>query len=103
MHERHKKFFKAAKQQGIDAWCTEHRERASLDVQRDINLFIARYSSHLDVVITCDGCQETIKGSRHRCLNCIDMDLCTSCYRQGAKPNEHTDQHTVIDLRYLFT
>ena len=99
--ERHKKFFQAAKSQGIDAWCEENREKAPVDIQRDINLFIARYSADLEVVITCDGCTENIKGRRYRCLNCVDMDLCSACYNSTVKPNEHNNQHEVIDLRYL--
>lgn len=100
MYERHKKFFNEAKNQSIDAWCNKNREGAPVDIQRDINLFIARYSADLDVVITCDGCQEQIQGRRHRCLNCIDMDLCSKCYNSSAKPDNHTEQHQVIDLRY---
>lgn len=99
MYERHKKFFNEAKNQSIDAWCNKNREGAPVDIQRDINLFIARYSADLDVVITCDGCQEQIQGRRHRCLNCIDMDLCSKCYNSSAKPDNHTEQHQVIDLR----
>ena len=97
--ERHKKFFQEAKNQGIDAWCEKNREKAPIDIQRDINLFIARYSADLEVVITCDGCSENIKGRRYRCLNCVDMDLCSGCYGSAVKPNEHSDQHEVIDLR----
>lgn len=55
MLDKHKQFFKEAKDQGIDTWCERNRGSAPLDIQRDINLFIARYSSDLEVVITCDG------------------------------------------------
>jgi len=99
MYNRHQKYFKEAKAMGINEWCNLHRQHAHVDKQRDINLFIARYSSDLEVVITCDGCQEKIKGSRNRCLNCVDMDLCAGCHRKGTKPNGHTDQHDVIDLK----
>ena len=51
------------------------------------------------VVITCDGCQEKIKGNRYRCLECADMDLCAVCYRNEKKPQGHTDSHDVIDLK----
>eukprot|EP00111_Clytia_hemisphaerica_P007029 TCONS_00020380-protein len=100
MYERHQKYFKEAKKMGINEWCNLHRQQAPFEKQRDINLFIARYSSDLDVVITCDGCQEKIKGSRFRCLECADMDLCSTCYRKESKPQGHIDSHDVIDLRF---
>ena len=64
MYERHQQYFAEAKKMGINEWCNLHRQPAPFEKQRDINLFIARYSSDLEVVITCDGCQEKIKGNR---------------------------------------
>ena len=48
-------------------------------VQR-MHLFVARFSDILDVQITCDGCDITLSGRRYRCLNCLDVDLCNTCY-----------------------
>jgi hypothetical protein len=33
--------------------------------------------------ITCDGCNETIVGSRFKCATCLDYDLCLSCEKKG--------------------
>lgn len=101
MYKRHKGYFQEAKAIGIDAWCDQNRLKAQVDVQRDISLFIARYSANLEVVITCDGCSEKIRGRRYRCLHCIDMDLCINCYNSGRKPSEHLESHEVIDLRFV--
>ncbi|XP_065066167.1 zinc finger ZZ-type and EF-hand domain-containing protein 1-like isoform X1 [Rhopilema esculentum] len=100
MHERHLNYFKEAKSMDIDKWCEKTRESAPRDVKRDINLFIARFSEHLNVQITCDGCGEKLSGRRYRCLNCMDMDLCAKCYENNEKPDEHTEEHEIIDLRY---
>lgn len=43
-------------------------------------MFVARFCDLLDVEITCDGCGITLPGRRYRCVQCIDMDLCTTCY-----------------------
>lgn len=46
----------------------------------ETQIFVARYSDLLDVEITCDGCGITLPDGRYRCLQCLDMDLCTNCY-----------------------
>lgn len=33
--------------------------------------------------ITCDGCSDTIIGTRYRCSTCFDFDLCLSCEKKG--------------------
>lgn len=45
-----------------------------------IQMFVARFCDLLDVEITCDGCGVTLPGRRYRCVQCVDMDLCTTCY-----------------------
>ncbi|KAK7482310.1 hypothetical protein BaRGS_00026438, partial [Batillaria attramentaria] len=55
----------------------------------------------LDVEITCDGCGVTLPGRRYRCIQCVDMDLCTTCYSGGVKPEgEHHDDHDFVHLVY---
>ncbi|KAF2404040.1 hypothetical protein EJ06DRAFT_303500 [Trichodelitschia bisporula] len=34
---------------------------------------------------TCDGCDKTICGVRHKCLNCPDWDYCSKCIKDAAK------------------
>ena len=50
MYERHQRYFAEAKTMGITEWCNLHRSSAPFEKQRDINLFIARYSSDLEVI-----------------------------------------------------
>jgi hypothetical protein len=33
--------------------------------------------------VVCDACHSTIEGVRHKCLDCLDYDLCTSCVTDG--------------------
>jgi len=35
--------------------------------------------------ITCDGCEMSIHGTRYRCMNCDNFDLCSSCMRSHTK------------------
>ena len=53
MYERHQRYFAEAKTMGITEWCNLHRQSAPFEKQRDINLFIARYSSDLEVPFSC--------------------------------------------------
>lgn len=43
-------------------------------------MFIARYCDLLNVVISCDGCERMAPWHRYRCLQCMDMDLCKTCF-----------------------
>ncbi|OAX81778.1 hypothetical protein ACJ72_03880 [Emergomyces africanus] len=33
----------------------------------------------------CDGCNKSIKGVRHKCLNCPDWDYCSDCIRSASE------------------
>ncbi|XP_022784131.1 zinc finger ZZ-type and EF-hand domain-containing protein 1-like [Stylophora pistillata] len=83
------------------SWFSRLQNEAQTDQERRrMHLFVARFSDILDVSITCDGCDITLSGRRYRCLNCMDVDLCNTCYLSGVKPEGHTDSHDVIDMRY---
>ena len=60
---------------------------------RDVQMFVARFCDLLDVEITCDGCNNTLPGQRYRCLQCPDMDLCSTCYAGASLLTFH---HLVI-------
>lgn len=38
---------------------------------------------------TCDLCSETIRGIRHKCLDCADYDECDECRTSVSSHNEH--------------
>ena len=99
-YKRHKGYFEEAKAMGIYAW-KEMNCKGPVDVQRDINLFKARYSFNLDISFICDTCFEDIRGIWYRCLHCTDMDLCANCYNSGQKPSEHLESHEIIELRLV--
>lgn len=64
-----------------------------------VQMFVARFCDLLDVEVSCDGCSVTLPGRRYRCLQCVDMDLCATCYAGGVKPEgEHTDEHDMVHL-----
>ena len=100
LYKRHKHYFEVTKLIGIYGLFNQNfLNGLDPDVQRDIHLFVARYSHYFKVGTTCDGCLENITGRRYKCLHCIDMDLCTNCYSNGRKPSEHLEWHQVIELR----
>lgn len=37
----------------------------------------------------CDGCQKTIFGIRHKCLDCPDFDFCGACVEDGRRSHGH--------------
>lgn len=47
---------------------------------KQMHMFIARYCDLLNVVISCDGCERMAPWHRYRCLQCMDMDLCKTCF-----------------------
>ena len=101
MCKRHKRYFEETKVIGSLAWRYKHWFKGDIDVQRDICLFNARYSSSLKIEFACDGCYEDIVGRWYRCLCCIEFDLCTNCYESGKTKSEHLDSHEIIELRFV--
>ncbi|KAF5385350.1 hypothetical protein D9615_001201 [Tricholomella constricta] len=47
--------------------------------------------------VICDMCETTIEGIRHKCLDCADYDLCTSCLSSGLS-QPHNPRHKFLDL-----
>ena len=101
MCKRHKRYFEETKAIGAYAWNSKHVLKGEVDVQRDICLFKARYSSSIEIEFTCDGCSEKIQSGWYRCLHCIDFDLCTNCFKSGKTTSEHLDSHEIIELRLV--
>jgi len=56
-----------------------------LDVQGEAK------SGELHPGVICDGCQGSVKGSRYKCLECFNYDLCSSCENQGT----HLDHNMI--------
>ncbi|CAE7077592.1 unnamed protein product [Rhizoctonia solani] len=46
----------------------------------------------------CDACDNTIVGTRHKCVVCHDFDLCDACYKAGAQPMSHKTEHEMLHL-----
>ena len=98
MCKRHREYFKAVLDIKVKMWC-DLRQYESLNVIRDMNLFIARYSHLIEFDITCDGCLVSLPLDKYRCLSCLDLDLCESCYTNGIIPKSHLSTHRMIGLR----
>ncbi|KAK4705812.1 hypothetical protein P7C70_g380, partial [Phenoliferia sp. Uapishka_3] len=41
---------------------------------------VAKEVAPVEHPATCNSCDQTIKGIRHKCLNCPDYDVCNSCF-----------------------
>ncbi|XP_056909607.1 zinc finger ZZ-type and EF-hand domain-containing protein 1 [Takifugu flavidus] len=83
----------------FEKWYDKIEEESSED-KRKMHMFIARYCDLLNVVISCDGCERMAPWHRYRCLQCMDMDLCKTCFLSGAKPEGHEDDHEMVNMEY---
>ncbi|KAG9033675.1 hypothetical protein FRB95_014464 [Tulasnella sp. JGI-2019a] len=45
--------------------------------------------------VACDGCRGPTIGTRYKCADCRDYDLCSDCYQKGV----HNPQHTFLPLK----
>ncbi|KAH9489895.1 Zinc finger ZZ-type and EF-hand domain-containing protein 1 [Bulinus truncatus] len=98
-YERSMKWYGEIKQSDdINEWFKQ--KEGNRDDKKAVKMFVARFSDVLDVEISCDGCGVTLPGRRYRCLQCLDMDLCTSCFSGGVEPEDHRDNHEIVHLVY---
>ncbi|XP_070699308.1 zinc finger ZZ-type and EF-hand domain-containing protein 1 [Pempheris klunzingeri] len=84
----------------FEKWYDKIDEEDSMEDKRKMHMFIARYCDLLNVVISCDGCERMAPWHRYRCLQCMDMDLCKTCFLSGAKPEGHEDDHEMVNMEY---
>uniref|UniRef100_A0A3B5B598 Zinc finger ZZ-type and EF-hand domain containing 1 n=1 Tax=Stegastes partitus TaxID=144197 RepID=A0A3B5B598_9TELE len=84
----------------FEKWYDKIEEEDSMEDRRKMHMFIARYCDLLNVVISCDGCERMAPWHRYRCLQCMDMDLCKTCFLSGAKPEGHEDDHEMVNMEY---
>uniref|UniRef100_A0A8C2ZTX9 Zinc finger ZZ-type and EF-hand domain containing 1 n=1 Tax=Cyclopterus lumpus TaxID=8103 RepID=A0A8C2ZTX9_CYCLU len=84
----------------FEKWYDKIDEEDSVEDRRKMHMFIARYCDLLNVVISCDGCERMAPWHRYRCLQCMDMDLCKTCFLSGAKPEGHEDDHEMVNMEY---
>jgi next-to-BRCA1 protein 1 len=60
---------------------------------------IAKPSDPIHRGILCDSCNVTIAGVRHKCLDCRDFDLCTTCISGGAiERMDHNPFHQFYEI-----
>ncbi|KAM8835522.1 zinc finger ZZ-type and EF-hand domain-containing protein 1 isoform 1-T1 [Synchiropus picturatus] len=84
----------------FEKWYSKIDEEEAMEDKRKMHMFIARYCDLLNVVISCDGCERMAPWHRYRCLQCMDMDLCKTCFLSGAKPEGHEDDHEMVNMEY---
>ncbi|XP_031166866.2 zinc finger ZZ-type and EF-hand domain-containing protein 1 [Sander lucioperca] len=84
----------------FEKWYDKIDEEEAMEDRRKMHMFIARYCDLLNVVISCDGCERMAPWHRYRCLQCMDMDLCKTCFLSGAKPEGHEDDHEMVNMEY---
>ncbi|KAL0994771.1 hypothetical protein UPYG_G00126960 [Umbra pygmaea] len=84
----------------FEKWYDKIDDEGSMEDRRKMHMFIARYCDLLNVVISCDGCERMAPWHRYRCLQCMDMDLCKTCFLSGAKPEGHEDDHEMVNMEY---
>ncbi|XP_077361813.1 zinc finger ZZ-type and EF-hand domain-containing protein 1 [Festucalex cinctus] len=84
----------------FEKWYDNIEEEDLMNDRRKMHMFIARYCDLLNVVISCDGCERMALWHRYRCLQCMDMDLCKTCFLSGTKPEGHEDDHEMVNMEY---
>ncbi|KAJ7170143.1 hypothetical protein C8R46DRAFT_896701 [Mycena filopes] len=48
--------------------------------------------------VLCDVCDSVVEGIRHKCLDCADYDLCTSCIESGSA-ERHNPFHEFLEIK----
>ncbi|GAA5946361.1 hypothetical protein JCM3765_000214 [Sporobolomyces pararoseus] len=49
---------------------------------------------------TCDVCQKTIIGTRMKCLNCPDYDLCSNCFNKPSTLSSIHPNHSFVSIHH---
>ena len=96
--KRHKRYLDEALNTKLHVWISK-RDNVLPHVSGDMGLFLARYSKRLGLVVACNSCNRSINEHQYRCLNCLDVDLCSTCYSTGKITSEHRICHTVLGLK----
>lgn len=50
------------------------------------------------VGVTCDGCNQSLVGVRHKCLDCGDFDLCSECLHNPGVHSQHDATHAFFPI-----
>ncbi|MGH0158393.1 UNVERIFIED_CONTAM: hypothetical protein FKN15_035503 [Acipenser sinensis] len=98
-YERNMEWMEECQDGMFERWYDKITQAAPED-KRKMHMFIARYCDLLNVEISCDGCDKIAPWHRFRCLQCMDMDLCKTCFLSGAKPEGHEDDHEMVNMEY---
>ncbi|KAJ7040345.1 hypothetical protein C8F04DRAFT_948739 [Mycena alexandri] len=48
--------------------------------------------------VLCDVCDSVVEGIRHKCLDCMDYDLCTACIESGSA-ERHNPFHEFLEIK----
>lgn len=101
--KRHKRFLSE-----INTYCDSNRPIWSwlqnsafedFESERDAKLCMSRTGKLFGTSGKYDGCRNTINSMERICLECIDMYLCTNCYKRKIEPSGHANFHKMAELR----
>ncbi|KAF8475470.1 CHAT domain-containing protein [Kalaharituber pfeilii] len=54
------------------------------------------WEDYLHFEFVCSDCEQVLRGTRHRCQECEDFDLCSACFEGSV----HHTQHPFIHVQY---
>ncbi|XP_046853214.1 sequestosome-1-like isoform X2 [Xenia sp. Carnegie-2017] len=63
-------------------------------VKKEFKNFKETVRGDIHPMVTCDGCEGPVIGSRFKCMVCPDFDLCGKCEQNGLHP-----QHILMRIR----
>ncbi|THH31949.1 hypothetical protein EUX98_g2227 [Antrodiella citrinella] len=73
-------------------------EPDDLNTYRSVQSRLAEFQRPVHDYIYCDGCDATIVGVRHKCLDCDDYDLCTYCLSDPEQRSMHSLMHSFFPI-----